>query len=153
MSAVRLTRSKLKGAPENRNVTSFQDVLDAHRLEFTAAMDDDFNAPIALATLQNLTTEVNKLLNGPDQVSRATLEAIEQTYTDLGGKVLGIVPASEAASLDVQREDKLIELLIALRKQARDEKQYAKSDQIRDQLKAIGVSLEDRSDGTVYRID
>ncbi len=153
MSAVRLTRSKLKGAPENRNVTSFQEVLDAHRLEFTAAMDDDFNAPIALATLQNLTTEVNKLLNGPDQVSRATLEAIEQTYTDLGGKVLGIVPASEAASLDVQREDKLIELLIALRKQARDEKQYAKSDQIRDQLKAIGVSLEDRSDGTVYRID
>src|SRR5258708_1461872 len=110
MSAVRLTRSKLKGAPENRNVTSFQEVLDAHRLEFTAAMDDDFNAPIALATLQNLTTEVNKLLNGPDQVSRATLEAIEQTYNDLGGKVLGIGPASQAASLDVHSEDKPMEL-------------------------------------------
>jgi cysteinyl-tRNA synthetase len=153
MSAVRLTRSKLNGASENGSVSSFQDTLDQHRQEFAKAMDDDFNAPIALATLQNLTTEVNKLLNGQDQISKATLEAIEKTYSDLGSKVLGIIPAGEAASSDIQREGKLIELLISLRKQARDEKQYAKSDQIRDQLKAVGVTLEDRADGTFYRID
>jgi cysteinyl-tRNA synthetase len=67
--------------------------------------------------------------------------------------VLGIVPATEVTSTNEQREDGLIRLLIALRKQARDEKQYARSDQIRDQLKALGVTLEDRPDGTTYRID
>ncbi len=153
MSAVRLTRSQLRDAKDGGVANNFQPVLDEHRQKFIQAMDDDFNAPMAVATLQNLTGEVNKLLNGSDQVSRATLEAIDQTYIELGGKVLGIIPTAEAASSNGQREAGLIELLITLRKQARDEKQYAKSDLIRDQLKALGVTLEDRADGTIFRVD
>ncbi len=153
MSAVRLTRSQLRDAKDGGVVNSFQPVLDEHRQKFIQAMDDDFNAPMAVATLQNLTGEVNKLLNGSEQVSRTTLEAIDQTYIELGGKVLGIIPTAEAASSNGQREAGLVELLITLRKQARDEKQYAKSDLIRDQLKALGVTLEDRADGTIFRVD
>ncbi len=97
---------------------------------------------------------MNKLLNSGEPVGKATLEAISQTYTELGGNVLGLIPAQDSVSaVDAQREDGLIRLLIGLRKQAREEKQYARSDQIRDQLKALGVSLEDRALGTVYRID
>ncbi len=154
MTAVRLTREKLRSAPDGNAGHAFQAVLDEHRAKFLEAMDDDFNAPIALAMLQNLTGEVNKLLNGTEPVGRATLEAIDRTYQELGGQVLGIIPESEVAeAASAQREDGLIRLLIALRKQARDEKQYARADRVRNQLKALGVVLEDRSDGTVYRIE
>ena len=154
MMAVRLTRDKLRSAPADGAGNAFQAVLDDARKKFIEAMDDDFNAPVAVATLQNLTGEVNKLLNGSEPVGKATLEAIEKVYTDLGGQVLGIIPAAEAASsVNVQREDGLIQLLIDLRKQARNEKQYARSDQIRDQLKSLGITLEDRTDGTFYRIE
>jgi cysteinyl-tRNA synthetase len=153
MTAVRLTREKLRNAPDDGAGSSFQAVLDEARQKFVEAMDDDFNAPVALATLQSLTGEVNKLLNGAEPVGKATLEAIEKTYTDLGGQVLGIIPAAEVSSANAQREDGLIRLLIELRNQARAEKQYARSDQIRNQLKALGITLEDRPDGTFYRID
>jgi cysteinyl-tRNA synthetase len=153
MSAVRLTRERLRNAPDGDAGGAFQSVLDEHRRKFVEAMDDDFNAPVALATLQNLTGEVNRLLNSSEVVGKTTLEAIERIYLELGGQVLGLVPASEVASANAQREDGLIRLLIAQRKLARDEKQYARSDQIRDQLKALGVMLEDRPDGTTYRID
>ncbi len=153
MSAVRLSRDKLRAAPTGNAGNAFQSVLDEHRQKFIEAMDDDFNAPVALATLQNLTGEVNKLLNSGETVGKETLEAIDTTYLDLGGHVLGIVPAAEAASSDGKRESGLIELLIELRQQARVEKQYARSDQIRDRLKALGVTLEDRADGTLYKLD
>ncbi|HLY27945.1 MAG TPA: cysteine--tRNA ligase [Aggregatilineales bacterium] len=153
MTAVRLTRSQLANAADSKVGAEFKSVLDEHRQKFIEAMDDDFNAPIALATLQNLTGEVNKLLNGPDKVGKPTLEAIHRTYAVLGREILGIVPTHESQSSDSRRESGLIELLIALRNQAREQKQYATSDVIRDQLKGLGVTLEDRADGTIYRLD
>src|SRR5260221_9550391 len=109
MTAVRLTREKLRSAPEGAEGNAFLSVLEEHKRKFIEAMDDDFNAPIALASLQSLTGEVNKLLNGTQAVGKNTLQAIEQIYTDLGGGVLGIVPAVEGAiSANAQREDGLI---------------------------------------------
>src|SRR5262249_21297171 len=70
MTAVRLTRERLREATDSNGGNTFQSVLDEHRQKFTEAMDDDFNAPIALATLQNLTGEVNKLLNNGDAVGK-----------------------------------------------------------------------------------
>ncbi|MFW5772706.1 MAG: CysS/YqeB C-terminal domain-containing protein, partial [Phototrophicaceae bacterium] len=65
----------------------------------------------------------------------------------------GLVPGEEAASAgDQQREASLIELLIELRRRARAEKNYAESDRIRDELARLGVVLEDRADGTVWKI-
>ena len=154
MTAVRLTREKLRSAPEGDEGNAFLSVLEDHRRKFVEAMDDDFNAPIALATLQSLTGEVNKLLNSSQTVGVSTLQAVEKTYDDLGGGVLGIIPAAEAvSSANAQREDGLIRLLIDLRQQARSEKQYQRSDQIRDQLKGLGVTLEDRPEGTVYKVE
>ena len=54
-------------------------------------MDDDFNTPRAIATLFDLSREVNTLLNSDKPVSRATLEAIDGLYRTLGGDVLGIL--------------------------------------------------------------
>jgi len=157
MTAVRLTRDRRRTLPAGVDAdagNAFKSVLDAHREQFVAALDDDFNAPIGVSVLQGLTGEVNKLLNSGTAVGANTLDAIDALYMELGNTVLGLIPAVENTdSGDAQRQDGLIKLLIDMRKQARVEKQFARADQIRDQLKALGVVLEDRADGTFYRIE
>jgi cysteinyl-tRNA synthetase len=153
--AVRLTREKLRLAPEGDAGNAFLGVLDAMKQQFVEAMDDDFNAPGGLAVLHELTREVNTLLNSEQAVSRAVLEAIDNTYRELGGGVLGIVPdeTAVAAGGNAQRENGLIRLLVERRTEARAAKNFAEADRIRNQLAELGVILEDRPDGTVWRAD
>ena len=153
MNALRLVRQQLNHAPASDAGNGFLKRLEAARVEFTSVMDDDFNSPRGIAVLQDLTRDVNTLLNSGTEVGAATLAAIDQTYTALGGDVLGLAPAGESIeSGDGQRETALIELLIELRAQARVDRDYARSDQIRDQMSALGVMLEDRVDGTIWRL-
>jgi cysteinyl-tRNA synthetase len=91
------------------------------------------------------------LLNGDQTVGLDVLTAINNLYTQLGGNVLGIIPETDAASSDSNREAALIEMLISARAQARASKNWAESDRIRDELAKVGVILEDRSDGTIWR--
>jgi cysteinyl-tRNA synthetase len=151
-NAVRLTRQMLPSASEGDEGNGILARLDAARATFRDSMDDDFNAPKAIAGLQDLTREVNSLLNSEVKVGRNVLQVIEQTYGDLGGTVLGLIPAAEKAQSDGKRESGLIELLIDLRKRARAAKNYAESDRIRDELAALGVILEDRPDGTIWKL-
>jgi cysteinyl-tRNA synthetase len=150
--AVRQTRQRLNSAPAGSDGGGFQERLDKAREDFGAAMDDDFNAPRALAVLQELTREVNILLNGDASLGIETLKAINDTYLALGGDVLGIIPASDtSAGSNGHREARLIELLIDMRARARAAKNYAESDRIRDELAAMGVLLEDGPNGTIWR--
>jgi cysteinyl-tRNA synthetase len=154
-SAVRLTREKLRHASDGDAGSAFIDVLDKTKQQFIEAMDDDFNAPGGMAALHELTREVNTLLNSDQAVGKAILEAIDNTYRELGGEVLGIIPdeAVTAGAANAEREAGLIRLLINQRAEARAAKDFAKADQIRNQLAELGVTLEDRPDGTIWRID
>lgn len=157
MTAVRFTRDKLRHpvagvSPDAASI--FLPVLEDYKAKFIEAMDDDFNAPNAIAILQSLTTEVNKLLNSAQPVGVEVLKAINDHYLELGGKVLGIVPEAESTSgADAARLEGVVRMLIEMRAQARKEKQFARADQIRDQLKDLGIVLEDRADGTFFRVE
>jgi cysteinyl-tRNA synthetase len=152
-NAVRLTRQMMASAPDGDDANGFSERLDAARNEFKLVMDDDFNAPKAMAVLQELTRDVNTLLNGDATVGLNTLSAINDVYTQLGGDVLGIIPSADsAATANAKREAALVEMLIDMRARARKDKNYAESDRIRDELARIGVTLEDRPDGTVWRV-
>jgi len=155
MSAVRLTRDRLLIAPDGDDGERIRAVLDETRRAFNEALDDDFNAPIGVAALQNLTREVNTLLLTGDQpVGKNTLAAIDALYTELGGNVLGVIPATEsAANADAKREEGMVKLLIELRQQAREQKQWATSDSIRNRLSELGVVLEDRAEGTGWHFE
>jgi len=154
-NAATLVQQSLDNAPDSDAGADFQTTIDKVRADFTAAMNDDFNAPKAIAALQEFTREVNSLLNSDSEVGKPMLEAIHKVYTDLGGEVLGIIPAAEgdSSSGDAEREGKLIELLIQMRADARKNKDFATSDRIRDELAAAGVVLEDRADGTVWKLN
>jgi cysteinyl-tRNA synthetase len=153
--AVRLTREKLRSAPAGEEGRAFLDTVEKSKQQFIDAMDDDFNAPGGLAALHDLTREVNTLLNSDQTVGRSVLEAIDNTYRELGGNVLGIIPDESAASntANAEREVGLIRLLIDLRAEARATRDFAKADLIRHQLADLGVTLEDRADGTIWRVN
>lgn len=151
MGAVRLTRARLRQAPPGEAGNSFYAVLESTRQKFMAAMDDDFNAPLGLAALFDLTREVNTLLNSGSEVGQAVVQAIDNTYRELGGQVLGIVPETLSSSTNAEREEALIRLLIDLRAQARANRNFKEADRIRDEMLAAGIALEDRPDGTIWR--
>ncbi|MDX2077468.1 MAG: cysteine--tRNA ligase [bacterium] len=152
-NAYRLVANKLENAPNTDEGNAFLARVNQTHDEFKSAMDDDFNAPRAIAVLQEFTREVNTLLNSPSGVGASVLDAINGVYTRLGGDVLGIIAPVEQSigGGNAKRESALIELLIDLRKKARANKDFAESDRIRDQLLAQGVVLEDRVDGTLWK--
>jgi cysteinyl-tRNA synthetase len=153
-NAARLVRQTLRSAPASDDGLAFNERLTTARADFAAAMDDNFNMPGAIAALQELTRDVNSLLNSGATVGKAALEAIDATYRATAGEVLGILPADETSGAgSAQREAALIELIVQMRMQARKAKNWAESDRLRDELAAIGVVLEDRPDGTVWKIN
>lgn len=112
--------------------------------EFEAAMDDDLNTSVALAAIHNLVREINTILAKDELKSddqKAVLEAIEKFDS-----VLGIFGKVEIELLDVE-----IEKLIADRQEARHQRNFARSDEIRDLLAESGIILEDTKDGVRWK--
>jgi cysteinyl-tRNA synthetase len=151
-NAVWLVRGRLATAPAGSDGNGFLPRLAQARADFAAAMDDDFNAPVALSALQELTREVNTLLNSDATVGREVLTDIDALYTELAGEVLGIIAPPQAANANAEREAGLIKLLIEMRNNARKAKDFAASDRIRDELARLGVTLEDTRDGTLWKV-
>lgn len=152
LSPVRLVRDRLRAAADSAEAAGFVNALDEHRAAFVEAMDDNFNAPAGLGVLGKLTTDVNTLLNSGAPIGRSTLEAIDQTYRDLGGSVLGIVPDTFQSEANHDVLDGLVRLLIDMRAEARASKDFARADAIRKQLDNLGIALEDGRDGTTWRL-
>ena len=90
----------------------------------------------------------------PDQAVQIAL-ANSTILRELGGQVLGIVPdeINAASGADAERQDGLVRMLIDLRADARAAKDFATADRIRDQLAGLGIVLEDRPDGTIWRVE
>ena len=121
------------------------------RERFHAAMDDDFNTPVALSVLFDLVREINRV-RPQDEPAAAALGA---ELRSLSG-ILGLLQADPEAYLrgqvgEMGLSDAAIDSLIAERVAARKSKDWARSDRIRDELGAAGVILEDGPGGTTWR--
>ncbi|MGZ9675263.1 cysteine--tRNA ligase [Flavobacterium sp. GNP001] len=115
------------------------------------AMNDDFNTPILIAHLFEGVRFINLLKDGKETLNTADLETLKQTMNAFVYDVLGL----EDEKVSDSNNDKLegtIALLIEMRKQARENKNFALSDQIRDQLLALGIQLKDGKEGTTFSI-
>ncbi|HTY37814.1 MAG TPA: cysteine--tRNA ligase [Bacteroidota bacterium] len=129
--------------------------IDLARYEsrFIEAMDDDFNTPQAIAVLFDLARETNALLSSGALYSAESLRRIEQFFVKRGGTVLGITPDRSNVQIagDATMEVDLVQFLVDLRTEVRSQKLWPLSDRIRDGLKNLGVTIEDKKDGTVWR--
>jgi cysteinyl-tRNA synthetase len=115
---------------------------------FNQALNDDFNTPIALSIL----FELAKLINLERSKDIDQAKALAQLLIKLGG-FIGILQMDADAFLKqgVTLSDEDIDHKINLRNKARDNKDFATSDQIRDELTELGIVLEDASNGTGWR--
>ena len=139
---------KLAGAHEDDDAAELRAKAEKAEADFRAAMNDDFNTALAIAALFELAKDINIYLK-KDQFDAKTLEMAQKVLTDLAN-VLGIeLEASTGADDDLA--DKLMDLIIAIRKDARANKDFQTADRIRDGLAEIGVILEDSKAGTTWK--
>ncbi|MBO4585036.1 MAG: cysteine--tRNA ligase [Bacteroidales bacterium] len=114
------------------------------------ALCDDMNTPVAIAHL----FEAVKLING-GTLSAADKAAMKQLFDDIVGDVLGLVDdeASAGSGKWEKALDGAMEIVLESRKKAREEKNWALSDSIRDRLAASGITVKDTKDGAVWSIE
>ena len=115
--------------------------------KFVEAMDDDFNTPVALSRLFDFAREVNIYLNSSSPKNKSVLKNILKFYQELAGKVLGILKDFNQEESFEQEIKKLIEE----REEARKERNWVKSDRIRDKLREKGILLEDTPEGIRWK--
>ncbi|HEY6728971.1 MAG TPA: cysteine--tRNA ligase [Polyangiaceae bacterium] len=161
------TRQRLAAIPEGR-IRDAEEPAPAEITEFAArlahALDDDLNTPVALAHAASLLKAVNELCDRAQakkgSVSRAAVAASEAAFDALETR-LGIGSQDPAAfsnrvrdrrAIKLGIENAAVEARIRDRAQARADKDFARSDQIRDELAGWGVELLDRPDGTDWRL-
>lgn len=137
-----------EGTPEPRAAEEIQNI----KQKFEDAMNDDLNTSVALAAVFDLVRLTNSLLER--NANKDTLREAENLFTKLASDVLGIIDPlfSDTAGADNQLLDKTVNLLIEQRNKAREQKDFQSADNIRDKLSKIGILLEDKPEGTQWRM-
>ena len=114
------------------------------------AMNDDFNTPILIAHLFEGVKEINLLKEGTHQIKQTDKVYFTALLKAFVFDVLGLKEGEKMATNS--QTPALVEMLIKLRKEARDNKDFATSDAIRDQLLALGIQLKDGAEGTTFSL-
>jgi len=152
-ATVALVRERLLHAQSDGLDESLSESLAQHKQRLLEFLDDDFNTAAATGELFDLSKDVNTLLNSGRPANREILQAIDDLYRELGGQILGIIPDSLTEESATGLDEALIRLLLDTRANLRQAKQWQMADQIRDQLAALGVVVEDRPDGSAWHIE
>ena len=143
MNAIALLEKIVPSSKSNIDVD-----LDALTARCYAAMDDDFNSPVLIAELFELVRLINSIYDGKQQVDEENLSKIKSLLNDFVFDIMGL--KDDQLGADNESVDKLMELVISLRNEAKTNKDYATSDKIRNELNAIGIQLKDSKDGTLW---
>jgi len=114
-------------------------------------MNDDFNTPKAIAVLFELVSKINSLHASKSigTLSKNTFNYLKHTFCGMITDVFGL-QQEDGGNSDIL--DKSIQMLIDMRSQAKENKDYALADEIRNKLTEIGVQLKDSKDGTTFSI-
>jgi cysteinyl-tRNA synthetase len=149
---------RLMGAIESlENLTQFEisneSSIDINNWKTACydAMNDDFNTPILIANLFEGVRFVNVLKDKTAYITKADLDLLAKTMLEFVFNILGL-KSEKSSSKNNEKLNGVVNILINMRKQARDNKDFALSDQIRNQLIELGIQLKDGKDGTVFSI-
>jgi cysteinyl-tRNA synthetase len=114
-------------------------------------MNDDFNTPVLIANLFEAVKYVNVLIEKKDTLTEADLKEFKNTVNVFVFEVLGLVNYVQRDSSN--KLSGVVEMLIKMRKEARDNRDWALSDKIRDELASLGIHLKDGKEGTTFSVN
>ena len=127
--------------------------FNAWKTKCYAAMNDDFNSPILIAQLFDAVRFINAVKNETATISADDQDKLSLKMHEFVEDIMGIMlDGSENQSAVNTALEGTVSMLIDIRKTARDNKDFAASDRIRDELLALGVQLKDGKDGTGFSL-
>lgn len=145
------TYDRIKDELKKENLPQIENNFDIKQWyeKFEQAMDDDFNTASAVATIYDFSREVNKIISDGNFDKNFLINS-KEFFDKTAEGVFGLLK-SDFQEAQYSLEDELIEILIKIRNEAKLNKNYALSDKIRDELKEIGIILQDSKTGTTYK--
>jgi cysteinyl-tRNA synthetase len=159
-----LTEALAKKNGEDAAVTTgdLKSAIDTLKSSFEAAMDDDFNTALAVGITFDLAREVNSVVQQlGDTLARADRENLQKAMDlfKVFNEVLGVFKVDGNGSIIIESAseegsgfaEKLLNLIIEVRQEARQKKDWGTSDRIRDGLKELGIVLEDTPQGVRWK--
>ncbi len=114
---------------------------------------DDFNTAKALATLFEMTSRINDIVDGRKNINDFGKEMWESFSASYQGIIIDVLGLKEESASNDNKLNNVVELLINIRNEAKRDRDYGRSDQIRDELKKAGIVLMDGKDNTTYSIE
>ena len=150
---VKALRKRMDTAKEGSIDEKIAGQLKQLREKFENAMNDDLNTSVALSVIFELVRLAQKLLED-SRTTQGTLNLVDVLFDRLGGDCLGIVKEEypQTSPADDELMDKLVNVLIEQRNEARKNKDFDKADELRTELDEMGILLEDKPDMTTWRM-
>ncbi|MEE0899276.1 MAG: cysteine--tRNA ligase [Bacteroidales bacterium] len=115
------------------------------------AMCDDFNTPVAIANMFEICRLINLVADKKETISQADKDALKENFAIVFNDILGMKGEQTDNSLNVI--ESLMNVILSLRSEARANKDWAKSDLIRDELSKAGLTIKDGKDGASWTMD
>jgi len=141
-----LRNVKHAASSEGDTVKEIEALLAETKKKFTAAMNNDFNTPLAFTSLYALARQTNRIVS-QQKISQEQAESITQTFRELGG-ILGILGEEVLVEEELPKE---VERLIQQREEARKKKDWKTADRLREEIRKLGYLLEDMPEGVRWR--
>lgn len=116
-----------------------------------AAMNDDFNTPMAIAGLFDMVRIINSARDGKETLSPEEIAFLHNTLSVFLFEILGL--KDETANNQAEQMNGLMELLLSIRQRSRENKDWNTSDQIRDALQKLHIVVKDGKEGSTWRIE
>ena len=126
--------------------------VDALITQCEEAIDDDLNTPVLISHLFDGVRMINSLVAGNEKIDAGNLAKLKKLYQDYVFDILGLKAESESVSQDHEVLGKILDMVMSIRTEAKQKKDWATSDKIRDELKAAGVAIKDTKEGYEWEL-
>ena len=125
--------------------------IEEYRKKCYDAMNDDFNSPILIAHLFDITKVINSVNDKKATLTQADIDELKGIFDTFVFDILGL--KDEQSGDNTTLLDGLISMILEVRQQAKSQKDWATSDRIRDDLQKLGVAIKDGKDGATWTIE
>ena len=118
-----------------------------------AAMDDDLNTPILIAHLFEGVRIINALAAKTEKIDAENLEKLKQLFNTFVYDVLGLQDEKVESDTGNQALGRVLDMVMSIRTDAKQRKDWATSDKIRNEIQALGFEIKDGKEGTTWRLN